>query len=193
MRAIYLERAMTIHAPLFMSKQAFLGWVEHREEFYEYANGRAIMMVRVTRNHSRATANLVSTLIQRLSLEDYDVETDGFAVDMAASFRVPDVIVEPRQTDGKALQAKAPILIAEVLSPGTLHADFGEKRQEYLKLPTLDTYLVISPDEPRAWVWQRVTGDFPGEPEIIEGIDRKIALPALGTEVPLSEIYRGIL
>ncbi|MGH6742728.1 MAG: Uma2 family endonuclease, partial [Bradyrhizobium sp.] len=63
---------MNVHAPLSMSKEAFLTWVEHREERFEYAGGRAIMMVRVTRNHSRVTANLVTTLSQRLSLDDYD-------------------------------------------------------------------------------------------------------------------------
>ncbi|MPZ58534.1 MAG: Uma2 family endonuclease [Rhizobiales bacterium] len=184
---------MTVHAPLSMSKEAFFAWIEQREERYEYARGRVIMMVRITRNHAQATGNLVSVLKQRLSPERYDVATDGFAVDIGESFRVPDVVVEPAQTDGKALEAKAPILIVEVLSPGTLHVDFGDKRQEYLSLPTLDTYLIVSPDEPRAWIWQRTDGVFPSEPEMIEGLDKQIVLPALGAQIALSEIYRGIV
>lgn len=184
---------MTVHAPLSMSKEAFFAWIEQRVEFYEYSRGRVVMMVRVTRNHARVTANLVSALSQRLSPERYDVATDGFAIDMADSFRIPDVVVEPRQTDGKALQAKAPVLVVEVLSPSTLHIDFGDKRQEYLTLPTLDTYLIVSPDEPRAWVWQRSDGAFPSEPEMIEGLDQRIVLPTLDAEIGLREIYRGIL
>jgi hypothetical protein len=31
------------------------------------------------------------------------------------------------------------------------------------------------------------------EPEIVEGADKQIAMPALGIEIPLSEVYRGIL
>ena len=184
---------MTVHTPLTMSKEAFFAWIEKREEFYEYAKGRVIMMIRVTRNHSQVTANIVAILKQKLSAERYDVGTDGFAVDMEGSFRVPDVIVEPRQTDGRALQAHAPILIVEVLSPSTLHIDFGDKRQEYLSLPSLDTYLVVSPDEPHAWVWQRADGSFPSEPEILEGLGRQIVLPALGIQIEFQEIYRGIL
>jgi Uma2 family endonuclease len=191
--ATHSERPMTVHAPLTMSKEAFFAWIEQREERYEYVKGRVVMMVRITRNHARVTANLVSALSQRLSPERYDVATDGFAIDIGESFRVPDVVVEPRQTDGKALEAKAPILIVEVLSPGTLHVDFGEKRQEYLSLPTLETYLIVSPDEPRAWIWQRTDGAFPSEPEIIEGLDKEIVLPALDTQIALSEVYRGIL
>ena len=34
-------------------------------------------------------------------------------------------------------------MIAEVLSPGTYHLDFGDKLREYLTLPTLDTYLSL--------------------------------------------------
>lgn len=184
---------MTVHAPLSMSKEAFFAWIEQRAERYEYARGRVMMMVRVTRNHAKVTANIVSILNQGLPPERYDVATNGFAVDMDDSFRVPDVIVEPRQTDGHALQAKAPILIVEVLSPGTLHIDFGDKRLEYLSLPTLDTYLIVSPDEPRAWVWQRTDGAFSAEPTIIEGLDKQVVLPGLGIQIALSEIYRGIL
>jgi Uma2 family endonuclease len=184
---------MTVHAPLTMNKDAFLAWAERRQERYEYAGGRVTMMVRVTRNHAKATANLLFALKQRLSPDHYDVVSDGFAVDMPESFRLPDVLVEPKQSDGKSLQAKAPVLIVEVLSPSTLHVDFGEKRQEYLSLPSLDTYLIVSPDEPRAWTWQRSDGSFASEPEIVEGADKQIAMPALGIEIPLSEVYRGIL
>jgi Uma2 family endonuclease len=183
---------MTLHTPLLMSKDAFLRWIEQRDERYEYTRGRAIMMVRITRNHSLTTGNLVSALKQRLSAERYDVATDGFAVDIGESFRCPDVVVEPAQMDGKALEAKAPILIVEVLSPGTLHIDFGEKKQEYLGLPSLDTYLIVSPDEPRVWVWRRTEGAFAAEPEIIEGLDKNLALPALAVEIPFGEIYRGV-
>jgi Uma2 family endonuclease len=183
---------MTVHAPLSMSKEAFFAWIGQREERYEYAKGRVIMMVHVTRNHAQVTKNLVVALATRLPAERYDVATDGFAIDMGESFRVPDVVVEPRQTDGKALEAEAPILIVEVLSPSTLHVDFGDKRQEYLSLPTLDTYLIVSPDEPRAWIWQRTDGAFPPEPEMIEGLDQQIVLPTLGAQIGMSEIYRGI-
>ena len=48
---------MTIHAPPTMSKEAFFAWIEQREERYEYAKGRVVMMVRVTRNHAVAAAN----------------------------------------------------------------------------------------------------------------------------------------
>jgi Uma2 family endonuclease len=178
---------------MLLSKEAFLAWVEQREERYEYAGGRANMMVHVTLNHAEVTTNLVHILKSRLPVREFNIVSEAFAVTVGDSIRFPDVLVQPRNADGKTREANAPILIIEVLSPSTLHTDFGEKRQEYLGLPTLDTYLIVSPDEPQAWIWQRADGEFPSEPEIVEGLDKLIALPALGVQIPFNEIYRGIL
>jgi Uma2 family endonuclease len=135
---------------------------------------------------------LLVALSTRLSSASYDVASESFAVHIDDSIRFPDVLVEPAQSDGKSLRAESPILIAEVLSPGTYHLDFGDKLREYLTLPSLDTYLIISPDEPGIWVWQRTDGAFPKEPRVIEKRDEHIGLPALAIDIPLEEIYRGI-
>jgi Uma2 family endonuclease len=183
---------MTVHAPLTMTKEAFFAWVGQREERYEYARGRVVMMVYVTRNHARVTKNLVVALATRLSADSYDIVSADFAVDVGESVRFPDVLVEPRQPDGKALEAKLPLLIAEVLSPGTYDVDFADKRTEYLSLSSLESYVILAPDEPKIWLWRRHGGHFPVEPQTIEGADQHLALPAFGIEIPLAELYRGV-
>src|SRR5262245_27116 len=183
---------MTAPAHDQMTKEAFLAWVERREERYEFSGGRVTKLVRVTRNHSQVATKLLCTLASQLQHERYDVFLGAFAVHVDDSIRFPDILVEPAQPDGKSLRAESPVLIAEVLSPGTYHLDFGDKLREYLTLPTLDTYLIISPDEPRIWVWQRTDGSFPQEPAIIEKRDQHVGLPALAMEIPLEDIYRGI-
>src|SRR5215467_4031777 len=182
---------MTVPTRDQMTKEAFLAWVERREERYEFSGGRVIKLTRVTRNHSQAATNLLCALASRLQHERYDIFLGAFAVHIDDSV-LPDVLVEPAQPDGKSLRAESPILIAEVLSPGTYHLDFGDKLREYLTLPSLDTYLIISPDEPRIWVWQRTDGAFPKEPRVIEKRDEHVGLPALAIDIPLEEIYRGI-
>jgi Uma2 family endonuclease len=84
----------------------------------------------------------VVALRTRLQSASYDVSAEAFAVHADDSVRFPDVLVEPAQLNGKSLRAEGPILIAEVLSPGAYHLDFGDKLREYLTLPTLDTYLI---------------------------------------------------
>jgi Uma2 family endonuclease len=183
---------MTIHAPLMMTKEAFLAWIDQREERYEYAGGRAVMMVRVTRNHAIVSGNLFVTLRIRLNRDQFDVASESFAVSVGDSVRFPDVLVQPRQRDGKALEAAAPLLTAEVLSPSTLHIAFGDKLAEYSALPSLEAYLIASQDEPRVWLWQRSAGEFPATPEILDQLDQKISLHALGIEIPLTEPYQGV-
>jgi Uma2 family endonuclease len=183
---------MTMPSHDLLTKEAFLAWVERREERYEFSAGRVIELARVTRNHAQVATNLLCALASQLQRERYDVFLGAFALHVGDSIRFPDVLVEPAQPDGKSLRAESPILIAEVLSPGTHHLDFGDKLREYLTLPTLDTYLIIAPDEPRIWVWQRTDGTFPKEPEIIEKRDRRVSLPALAIDIPLEDIYRGI-
>jgi hypothetical protein len=96
----------------------------------------------------------------------------------------------PTQPDGKALRSKAPILIAEVLSPGTYHVDFGDKRHEYLRLPTLDTYLILDPDGRRAWIWRPSMGHSP--PSLKPSRQRTARWSALAIDLLLDDIYRGV-
>lgn len=85
------------------------------------------------------------------------------------------------------------MLLAEVLSPSSLETDLHEKAEEYTALPSLRAYVVLAQDEPRLWVWQRGDdGLFPKAGEMIEGSDAVLKLPALGIELPLVAIYRGV-
>ena len=150
------------------------------------------MMVRVTWNHALVAGNLIAALKARLNRRECEAVPEGFAVHIGDVVRFPDVVVHPVPMKPRALQATAPILIAEVLSPSTLPLDFGDKRSEYLSLPSLKAYVILSPDERQVWLWQRQGADFPSEPEFIEGADQQLSLSTLGFEIPFAEIYQGV-
>ena len=59
-----------------------------------------------------------------------------------------------------------------------------------LKMTSLDAYLVLAQDEPKAWIWVRGSTGFPAGAEII-GADGSIRIPALSIDLPLAEIYGG--
>jgi Uma2 family endonuclease len=92
----------------------------------------------------------------------------------------------------KDLTATAPVLVAGVLSPSSASYDLGDKAAEYLKLPNLSAYLVLSQDEPKAWAWVRNASGFMLGPDVVKGHDGVLRSTALAIEVPLSEIYEGI-
>jgi hypothetical protein len=69
--------------------------------------------------------------------------------------------------------------------------DLGDKAAEYLNIASLSAYLVLSQDEPKAWVWVRGQSAFPAGADVIAGHEGVIRVPALSIEISLSEIYKG--
>jgi Uma2 family endonuclease len=184
---------MNVQLDLLMDKPAFLAWVEGREERYELAEGRLMMMTGGSRGHALVTRRLAAALEKRLDGNRWAVLTSDFGVDLGPStVRYPDVLVDVTGGSLADLTASAPILVAEVISPSSAGHDLGEKPPEYFRLQSLSVYLVLAQDEARAWVWLRGALGFPTEPDVLRGLGEVIRLTPLGIEVPLSEIYTGV-
>jgi Uma2 family endonuclease len=175
-----------------MDGTSFLTWVEGREGRYELAKGRVVMMTGGSRGHALVVRGLSRALDKRLDQARWTVLTSDFAATIGQdTIRYPDIIVDVAAGQLRDLTATAPALIAEVLSPSSVATDLGDKAAEYLHLPTLLAYLVLSQDEPKAWIWVRGETGFTAAPEVIEGEQGIVGVPALSIEVPLSEIYQG--
>ncbi len=83
-----------------------------------------------------------------------------------------------------------PILVAEVLSPGTRRQDEGEKRMIYSHLPSMKLYLLLEQDECKVSVYRRVGDGF--DPKVYRGPDAVVPLPELAIELPLEPLYRAV-
>ena len=185
---------MNVFASLPMDAAAFLTWAEGREGHYELAKGRVIMMTGGSRAHGFITRRLANALEDRLDATRWAEWTSDFAVNISAgTVRYPDVVVDAVGGTWRDLKATAPAIIAEVLSPSSVTSDLGDKAAEYLALDTVFAYLVLSQDEPKAWVWTRAGDSFPTGPAVVEGMDNVVRVPALAIEIPLSEIYSELL
>ncbi len=181
--------------PKVWTADEFLQWAQDQEEKFELVEGRIVdVMVKVTRNHARLASRLVIMLGTALDRSVYDVGSADFGIRISdRGVRYPDVFVDRfAGGSGTDLAARAPVLLAEVLSPSSFARDFGPKALEYTALPTLQHYLVLSPDEPRVWTWSRNGEGAFGEPLLLEGVDATLDLPGLGLTLPLAELYRGI-
>jgi Uma2 family endonuclease len=183
---------MNVQPDLHMDKAAFLAWVEGREGRYELAGGRVLMMTGGTMGHGLVIGNLFEMLRARLDRKRWAVVPE-FGVDVGPrTIRYPDVVVVDRPgASRKDLTAKAPALVAEVLSPSTMTIDLGDKAAEYLRLPSLPAYLVLAQDEVKAWVYVRGSGLFPA-PQVVAGENATISIPPLGIGLSLADIYAGI-
>jgi len=184
---------MNLQPQLQMDNAAFLDWVQGREERYELAGGHVVMMTGATMRHGLVVGNLFELLRARLDRKQWVALTE-FGIDVRpGTIRYADLVVDQIGAKGDALTARAPVLIAEVLSPSTMKIDLGDKAADYLQIPTLAAYLIFAQDEVKAWVYQRrdVT-QLPSGPELFAGLGALINVPVLDLDLPLASIYAGV-
>jgi Uma2 family endonuclease len=178
---------MNVQLPVHLDKQAFLAWVQEHEERYELVDGRVVMMVGASRNHSLLVLNIAVLL--RNQLDPRTVIAD-FGLDAGPrTLRYPDVMVDRAGGD---YTTSDPLLLIEVLSPSSEALDLGDKAAEYLRLPNLAAYIVFAQREAKAWVWLRTNAGFSSGPDVIAGREEIVRIPTLSVSLPFSDVYQGI-
>jgi Uma2 family endonuclease len=183
---------MNIRPDLRMDKAAFIAWMQANEGRYELAGGHVVMMPGASRAHGMLVTNVASLLCDQLDGAQWAVIAQ-FGLDAGPeTLRYPDIVVDRAGGDAKDYTATTPVLLVEVLSPSTAATDLGDKAAEYLQIPSLVAYIVLSQDEPKASVWARATGEFAPGPAVFAGTEAIIRIAALQLELPLAEIYAGI-
>jgi Uma2 family endonuclease len=176
--------------------EAFLRWAEQRkreEGKFELSRGRVVCnMIFASSHHSRVIRNLVVELGRLLDPDRFDIGISDFAVQTPYGIRSPDVVVEHARP-WKARSTTTPLLMVEVLSPSTADVDFTEKVEEYTAIETLQTYLICSQDEPRAWLWARqADGSWPTASTEMAGREGRITSAVLDIQLTMSAIFRAI-
>ena len=142
---------MTALAPKRMTVSEFLDWnADDRHGRYELHEGRPVAMTPERIRHTEikfAAAVALRNSIRRANL-DCHMLSDGPAVRIDAHTAYgPDALVYcgPRLA-GDAITVPAPVIVVEVLSPSSAHADLGAKLAGYFKVPSLAHYLVLDPE-----------------------------------------------
>ena len=85
-----------------------------------------------------------------------------------------------------------PVVLVEVVSPGSEGRDRWEKWTIHRKLASLQHYVLIERDRAAIDVFDR-TGDAWASRRRLEGLGETLDLPALGLSIPLAEIYEDVL
>ena len=180
---------MNVHPSAPTDPDAFLRWNEGREGKRELVKGRVVeYVINVTRAHVRIVTRLLIELASKLDPKRFEAYTVDIGLKTPDGVRYPDLVVDVAGGDGRDLAVTAPVLVCEVLSPSSIVRDTVEKQRDYTGIPSVQSYLVLSQDEPRAWLWSRTDAGWAG-PDMIEGLDGIIDVPALSVAIPLSSIY----
>ncbi len=186
---------MAVRTSPRMSVEDYLAWEERQEIKHEYIDGEIYEMTGGTGEHSMITANIQGFLWNRLSFPQYTVHTSDMRVKLSPSRYVyPDLSIvrgESIYDDASRLILRNPVFVVEVTSPSSAIRDRMDKLDNYFNVPSIEAYLIVDQDRPRADLYSRMQDGWRlrafNQPEDV------IPLPALECQLPLEQVYRGIV
>jgi Uma2 family endonuclease len=176
-----------------MTIEAYLDWEPRQEVRYEYVNGELFAMTGGTIPHNDIALNLYTALRSLVKARGCRINVSDVKVQVSPSspYYYPDLIVscDPRdRTARKFIQH--PILIVEVLSPGTESKDRGEKFRQYQAMPSLQEYVLIDSEKIAVEIYHRGEGRMWLYSPYQAG--DTLTLSSLEFECPIALLYEGV-
>ncbi len=129
----------------------FFDWLGEQEGIYELVDGRIVPhpdyvtplgLAAPVVMHGVVAGNIFAALRSRLRPPCFVSVTVGVEIDRKNG-NVPDLAVSCSPADLRAKKMRKPRYIVEVLSPSTRRTDRGAKVEDYLRIPSLRSYLVV--------------------------------------------------
>lgn len=177
-----------------VSEEEFLDGELNSEIKHEYLAGAVYAMSGARNRHNDISGNVFASLHSRLRGSPCKPCNSDTKVRIRLStgtrFYYPDAMVVCRPNSDEDAFQDEPVVIVEVLSDSTRRLDLGEKKEAYLTIPSLNSFLAVEQDAPEIAVYRRSEGGF--DRNLISGVADTIELPNLGIGLPLAEIYEGI-
>jgi Uma2 family endonuclease len=170
-----------------LTPDEYLGRERDSETRHELVDGYLYAMTGASDRHDEIAGNLYAALHAHLRGGGRRVHGSNLKLRVCDDFYYPGVFVRCATERGDPYFKTDPVLIAEVLSPGTQRCDRGDKRLAYQSLPTLEEYLMISQDEPRVELLRRTEAGW--EEMQIDGADAVLVLDAVGLTLPMAQLY----
>jgi Uma2 family endonuclease len=167
------------------------------DEKWELIGGRVVRgMVGARWEHHLIVQNLNVALLNHLRAKGYPcrvyVETFWLKQKSLDLKVFPDLMVRCGPLEPRASDLSDPVVVIEVVSPGSENRDRIEKWGLYRKLPSVQHYVLVARDRAHVEVFSRGDEEWSGY-EAIEGLDRTLNLPAIDFHLSLAEVYRDVL
>lgn len=173
--------------------ERFLRWQEGEDALHELVGGFPLKMPEgVSRRQDRLVVELIGWLGPALRGTPFAPFTRRFGMETRpGQIRRPAMGVDTVATSPEAMVATAPVAVFEFLCDPRFDFDRLRKIEDYKQAPFLRHIVCLCEDRPLAFHASRLTGAG-WDGTRIEGLDASIPLAALGTNLPLREIYNGV-
>ena len=172
-----------------MTVEAFLEWEARQERKWEFDGWQPVAMAGRTRAHDTIRWNIGLALGPRLRGGSCRVQGPDLKVSVNGRIRYPDAFVVCSKVRPDATVVIDPIVIFEVLSPGTYETDHVEKNLDYAAAPSVRRYVMLEQGQAMATAFHRADGDWVGR---LVAADGTLDMPEIGVSVPLAEFYADV-
>jgi Uma2 family endonuclease len=186
-----MARAQTHEPETPMTRDEFLAWVEQQPSGrFERIDGVVVAMAPERASHNRrkrVACNALQRAANKAGLTSCEAFADGMTVQVENSDFEPDALLRcGPPLPGDASRVSDPLVLVEVLSPDSGTRDRATKLRAYFRLPSVQHYLIVWPDEPRIVRHSRTPDDQIATQVFMSG---DISLDPPGVTVTVEEFY----
>jgi Uma2 family endonuclease len=182
---------MNLVLPKPMTLVEFLAWEEQQPLRYEFDGICPVAMTGGTVGHATIQRNLAFALTGRLRGKPCQFQGSDLKIQVGnGHIRYPDGMVVCSPVNRTATVVYDPVVVFELLGPSTAAKDRIVKAREYQAIPSVRRYVMLEQDSVGATVYARAGDSWTHEILIA---DSALALPEIGVELPLAELYEGIV
>lgn len=181
-----------------MTVEEYFQMEETSEVKHEFDEGEVLAMSGGTPPHSAIATNFLGSIWMRLRGNPCRPYDSNLRIRAGKSTRYvyPDALVicgplEFDPLDPNGTTVLNPTMLAEVLSKSTERYDRGTKFDRYREIESLQEYVLIDQNEPRVDVFLRRESNWTLMP--VRGIEGIVRLESLSIELPMAEIYEGVV
>jgi Uma2 family endonuclease len=167
-----------------MTVDEFLAWSETAPGRHELVDGEPVAMAPERVRHARLKFAVQTALAAGLAgRAACEMLPDGMTVriDQHTAYEPDALVYCGPALAADAVEVREPVIVVEVLSPGTRRADTGVKLINYFKIPSVMHYLILDPE--RALVLHHRRGEAMIETRIVPDGVLRLDPPGLALAV----------
>jgi Uma2 family endonuclease len=174
----------------FDTFDAYLDWEEQQPERYELHDGVVVAMAGASEDHNRIADNVTFLLRSHYGLRG---RCTPFRAEMklrvdVLSSRYPDVFVVCSEERTNRRYHEDARLVVEVISPDYAAKDLVSAAPQYIRLPSLEQYIVIDSRKLAAWSHVRSPD---GRFVLVTAELERIEIPCENLALSFEDIYAG--
>src|ERR1700722_8778911 len=166
--------------------EEFLAWEERQALRYEFDGWQPVAMTGGTDAHEAIGGTLRALLRDQLRGKPCRAVGPTLKIEVMGRIRYPDAFVYCTPVPPGETVIREPVVVFEVLSPGTSRTDRIEKLREYQAAPSIQRYVILEQDSIAATVFTRAGSDWIAH-ALTSG--DTLRMPEIAVELPLSDIF----